>query len=245
MRAPLLAASTAFAALLSCSAPAPSAVTEAPLLEDLAPAPVLRLPAEWDRCSRWEFERRVADLGRGRWEDEELVLLARALDEMEARSDRAAVLLAHGSEGAREVLLSRLEARVEGPRRDSDAADVVAARALAAWADADTLTRLTELAVGPAPHPDLEVRVECAAVALELGQDQVTDFLLRVLTAGTPAEREYGIDWRPTETLAWAKGRASAALSARAGLPNRFLADGPYSAQIELADELRRRLAAP
>ena len=119
---------------------------------------------------------------------------------MDLGSVRAAVLLGHGGEGAREVLLSRLEERVEGPDRHSDAGDVVAARALARWPVEDTAGRLAALAVGPSPHPDLEVRVGCAATSPDMGRDEAIPFLLRVLHAGTPAELEDPIDWTPTTT---------------------------------------------
>jgi len=204
--------------------------------------PPRSLAAGWSSSSPWEFERTVARLEEGPWDPTALEELGRALEAMDLVSLRAAVLLAHGEKGAREVLLERLEARVEGPERHSDAADVVAAHALAHWPSEVLAERLAALAEGPAPHPDLEVRVECGAVALEMGRDEVVPFLLRVLAAGTPAELEDPADWAPTTTLAWAKGRASEALSRRAGVPNAFQADGSFQQQMNAARDLERRL---
>jgi len=152
------------------------------------------------------------------------------------------VLLAHGGPAAAEALLAHLETRRPEPRREGDAAEVVAAAALGRWGGAERRARLRALAIGPRPHPDLEVRVECACVALDLGERAVVPFLLRVLHALTPQEREDPIDWEPTETLAWAKGRAAAALSRAAGRPNRFRPDGSWEHQRREAQALQAAL---
>ena len=60
--------------------------------------------------------------------------------------------------------------------------------------------------------------------------------------AGTPAERDDPIDWRPTQTLAWAKSTAAGSLSRRAGVENTFRPDGSFDGQIEVAGELAERL---
>lgn len=229
------------------SRPAPEATSTAPV-EEPQPAPPgapRELFSEWRSCSAWSFEERVLALELQPWSDAALAELQAALGSQDLLSVRAAVLLARGGEESREVLLLRLEERVMGPARESDAGDVVAAAALDRWTDSDTSARLVELSVGDRPHPDLEVRVVCAAAALDAGQTVVVEFLLRVLHAGTPAELDDPIDWTPTETLAWAKGRAAAALARSAGVPDRFQADGPFQAQIEVADDLRKRLAQP
>ena len=238
--------------LLAAACSAPAEVEDAPL-DSTVPAPVVLAPPilpltlfdAWDSCGAWTFERRVAELGLGSWSDAARLELSEALQLQDLVSVRAAVLLAHGAEDSRDLLLERLEQRVSGPRRESDASDVVAAAALTRWRDDSSVRRLTALALGDAPHPDLEVRVECAAVALGAGRDEVVPFLIRVLHAGTPAELDDPIDWSPTTTLAWAKQRAAAALAARAEVPDRFRADGPFQHQIEVAEALRARLEAP
>jgi hypothetical protein len=166
---------------------------------------------------------------------------ALALGLQDLSSVRAAVLLARGEDESRAALLRRLEARIEGPARESDAGDIVAAAALARWSDMELIERLTQLASGPEPHPDLEVRVECAATALAAGALEVTPFLLRVLTAGTPAEVQDPIDWTPTETLAWSKMRAADALAQHAGLDLLYQPDASFEQQ--LADVARLRAA--
>jgi hypothetical protein len=212
--------------------------------EPFAPARALR--DDWARSSPSSFEQRLAELGLAAWNPAAIATLKTALDGGDLKAVRAAVLLAHGAENSRETLLLRLESRVLSPERAGDAGDVVAAAALARWADEKTSLRLAALAVGERPHPDLEVRVECAAVALngQAGEEasRLARWLVRVLHAGTPAEAGDAPDWTPTTFLAWAKGRAAAALAERAGIPNRFCADGSFAEQLEVALEFSRRL---
>lgn len=163
------------------------------------------------------------------------------------RATRAAVLLswmALGGDGqARTALLTRLEQRAEAPSRALDAADVVAAAGLARLElDTGEAGRLAGLADGEPPHPDLEVRVECAAAALRAGREEVVPFLLRVLRSGTPREVEDPPDWPRKTTLTWAKSRAAEALSRRAGLPCTFRADGSFEHQAREADALEAAL---
>lgn len=208
------------------------------------------LPARWRECGPWDFERLVLALSSEgvpsaetlRWSPTALADLARDLRAEGQLSVRAAVLLAHGGSPGARVLLEHLESRRPEPLREGDAAEVVAAAALGARGDRSLAQALAGLATGPRPHPDLEVRVECGASALDLGRDEVVPFLLRVLHAGTPAELEDPIDWTPSETLAWAKSRAAEALSRRAGLPCAFQPDGSYQHQIDEARRLERRL---
>jgi len=239
------------AAVLGCrtsSAPPPPAepaVRELPVQEprvdEVAPAE-RRLPADWRERGAWDFEAYVATLERAPWTAGSRFVLAAALDEQDAGSVRAALLLAWGADASRELLLAHLESRQPQPRRADDAAEVVAAAALGRWGDPALAAPLARLAAGTPPHPDLEVRVECAAAALDLGETSVVPFLLRVLHAGTPAELEDPGDWPPTETLAWAKSRAAEALSRRAGHPSRFRPDGSFAHQMEEADALAREL---
>lgn len=208
--------------------------------------PVLRvLPTNWRAVPAWDFEQLVsAQPTSGCWSPADRLELDAWMPTDGAESIRSVVLLALGGAPSRELLLAHLETRQLPGERHDDAAEVVAACALGRWSDADTARRLAALAVGSAPHPDLEVRVECGAVALDLGREEVIPFLLRVLHAGTPAELSDPIDWAPTDTLAWAKSRASEALSRRAGLPYGFLPDGPFEHQMVEAARLEAALKA-
>jgi len=155
--------------------------------------------------------------------------LSAALDEQDEDSVRAAVQLARSSDPADlSVLLERLERRVAAPTRARDAGDVVAAAALRGHGYE---RRLERLAVGRDVHPDLEVRVECAVVALAEGRTSVVPFLLRILRAGTPLEPDDPPDWERKPHMTWSKTRAAAALSARAGVPVTFRPDGSYAHQ--------------
>ncbi len=215
---------------------------EAPLPPETTARPK-PAPAGWLEVAPWEFEQLVEGLSLGPWEPAALEQFALALARQDLGSVRAAVLLAHGDRAARDVLVSRLEARVEGPERESDAGDVIAAAALARWSEPELVARLSQLAVGPAPHPDLEVRVECAATALAGEAEEVVPFLLRVLSAGTPAELQDPIDWTPTDKLAWAKMRAADALCRRAGLDLLYQPDGSFQQQLADVERLRSALA--
>lgn len=195
------------------------------------PEPTLELPAPWATQAPWDFEQYVASLTPGYWSSSDRAILGLALKRPEQSSIRAAVLLGFGGPQCAGVILSYLEERIEEDAREADAAEVVAIRALERFPQPDVLERLKRLAIGGVPHPDLEIRTECACVALDMGDREVIPFLLRVLHAGTPAELKDPIDWSPKQTLAWSKGRAAAALSRAAGIPNEFQADGPWAAQ--------------
>lgn len=207
-------------------------------------------PADWSSSSPFGFERSALA-----WPPagappplagDALRALSEALGSESERAVRAAVLLARSADPrALEALLQRLEQRVPPAAIDSDAVDLVAATAL--WPGAippDAPERLSALAVGEHPHPSLDVRVECAASALAAGRDETIPFLLRVLRALTPAERLDPPDWPRTRTLAWAKSRASQALSARAGLPWTFHPDSSFADQMRAADALEAALGA-
>lgn len=151
--------------------------------------------------------------------------LSSALDRGDLSAVRAAVLLARtGAVEAGEALLVRLERRVspQPELEKENAADVVAGAAFAEGLPGPgAAQRLETLAAGAKPHPDLEVRVECARSALRLGRDGVVPFLLRVLREGTPAGLA-APDWKRKADESWAQRRAADALSARAGVTCRF-----------------------
>lgn len=191
------------------------------------------LPAGWDTVEPFAFEDLLAGLAPGPepiyFDRAGRLALQDALERMDATSVRAALLYAHSrhpKSGAR--LLKRLKARVVGPARGSDAGDVVAAAALARFPNASELylDGLRDLAAGRRPHPDLEVRVECAASALALGDDAPIPFLLKVLRIDTYAGSADERDFETSENTAWARGRAAEALSRRAGVPVTFQPDG-------------------
>jgi hypothetical protein len=209
------------------------------------------VPASWRTASPYRFEGLVE-----RWlppgeqvphtlSEEGLADLEAGLEEGGQIAVRAVVLLARSRDGrAAEVLLNRLEARVPAPGRADDAADVVAAGALARWPSAQAGAagrgigaRLARLAVGDALHPDLEVRVECARSALGRGRVEVLPFLLRVLRAGTPTEHLDAPDWERVLTLTWARTRAAEALAIHLGVRQELRPDGSF-AHIE--EQVRR-----
>lgn len=207
------------------------------------------LPEGWEYSPPSVFERLVsaltADDSRIVWSSAALASLTRVLDQSDGSAVRAAVLLAHSdADRATQILVQRLEQRAPSVSRSLDAGDLVAAAALARrGADLGVPQRLESLALGPRPHPGLEVRVECARSALLSNREAVVPFLLRVLRAGTPAENQDPGDWERVETLFWAKSRAARVLSDRAGVPVTFRPDGSYEHQIEEAARLERLLA--
>jgi hypothetical protein len=217
-----------------CAAPPLSVSTkEAPEFK-----PEIALFEGWRDGPRVSFERDLKawnpSLSEHRLRPEERLLLNAALAGLDEAGMRAALLLTHSRDPhAAELLLARLEDRVEGAERNADGADVVAAASLAAWPPGDRYKgALTELSIGSSPHPDLEVRVECASSALARGGTEVSPFLLRVLREGTPAEERELRDWTPKSTMAWSKSRAATALSLHLGAPVRFRADASYEDQL-------------
>jgi len=214
----------------------------------LEPAPVpqlprgnlLALPEGWRTLPPLEFERWVeaalpAELSTP-LDEAARGALAKALDDVAVPRDggsqdpvavRAAVILGrsrHPTSAA--ILIRRLERRVLGPERWSDCGDTLAAAALARYPDPRRYAqRLVPLAAGSRPHPDLEVRVECAATALHAGFTEVLPFLLMVLRIDTPAGRADLRDFAVSPTTAWPRGRAAEALSAYAGVPLTYRTD--------------------
>ncbi len=157
---------------------------------------------------------------------------------------------------AHAALLEHIELRKDTGARWTVGADVVAARALdrpfgCPRSIAQTRTALFELAAGPAPHPHLAVRVECAATALELGgtadrndvaAHALEDFLLAVLRAETPDQSKSPRSWPRMTTLAWVKTRSARALSAWARTDVRFRPDGSWEHQTQEAARLESLL---
>ena len=239
-------------ALAGCGAQRPVeppgvARAPAPDAEPEAAAEPVRLRADWDELGLYAFETWVlAAFPEGRatpLAEQSLAVLRDALDGQDLRAVRAAVVLARsGDRAAAEQLAGRLELRARAAERDDNAADCVAAAGLARSTAGRALAeRLAELAVGQSPHPDLEVRVECAASALACGRAETVAFLLRVLREGTPAA-DSAPDWDPTDALAWAKSRAAGALARHAGAPLAFEPDASIEDQMAAAERLERAL---
>jgi hypothetical protein len=242
-------------ALGACASSPPPLAARAP---GLPVAPALRLPPDWRTMALDAFEAwALFALPEGRatpFEKESLLDLRAALDEgtavlADGRLDplavRAAVILGRSRyPTSAAILVRRLEKRVLGPERHSDCGDALAAAALARFPDPRRYApRLVPLAVGPRPHPDLEVRVECAATALAAGFDEVVPFLLQVLRIDTFAGRADARDFTVSPTTAWARGRAAEALSLRAGVPVTYRFDGSIPHREEEARALELRLA--
>ena len=187
-------------------------------------------PADWDTMSAARFERvlleNMPDHQRTPIPQPIRKELRAALNRMDQSSVRAATMFARSyTDEAGNALLRRLQLREIGPDRASDAGDVVAAAALARFPRPERWWRIVELVDGANPHPDLEVRVECACTALAAGYDQVIPFLLMVLRIGTWEGADDERDFAESTTTAWARTRAAQALSARAGVPVTFRAD--------------------
>jgi hypothetical protein len=236
------------------AAPPPDEPPPAPSLPRGA---ALALPGDWRTLSPLEFERWIlAALP----EDQSTPLddaarpeLAAALDEVtRPRADggldpvavRAALILGrsrHPTSAA--LLIRRLERRVLGPERWSDCGDTLAAAALARFPDPRRYAqRLVPLAAGSRPHPDLEVRVECAATALHAGFTEGVPFLLQVLRIDTRAGERDVRDFPVAPTTAWARGRAAEALSIYAGVPLTYQTDASDDERAREAAKLEERV---
>lgn len=204
-------------------------------------------PADWATMPPAEFEELVA----GALPDEVVTplpatsrnQLASALELQDETSVRAAVILGrsrHPESG--DVLLRRLQKRALGPERNSDAGDVVAAAALARFPEPRRYWRVVRMADGNQPHPDLEVRVECACTALAAGYDQVIPFLFKVLRIGTWEGEKDERDFAESTTTTWARTRAAQALSAHAGVPVTYRADASIPDREREVRRLEARL---
>lgn len=223
----------------------------------LARGPELTLPSDWKTMSPAAFEAWVlAALPEERstpLEKNSLRELAAALDQIatpladgarDPLAVRAAVILGRSRvPTAAAVLIRRLEKRELGPERWSDCGDTLAAAALARFPDPRRYApRLVPLATGSRPHPDLEVRVECATSALHSGFVEGIPFLLQVLRIDTFAGREDQRDFAVSPTTAWARGRAAEALSTYAGVPVTYRFDGSIASREEEAAKLEALL---
>lgn len=212
------------------------------------PRPTFPLPVGWDTLEPFAFEDLLETEFDGtsrRFEQPGYVTLQETLAEMGPLSVRAALLMVHTQDSrAGRYLLRRLETRSLGPERGSDAGDVVVAAGLARMPEAVERYRagLIRLAAGQRPHPDLEVRVECAASAMALGSDAPIPFLLQVLRIDTYAGQADRRDFEPGPTTAWARGRAALALSRRAGVPCTYQSDASIADREDEAARLARLL---
>jgi len=202
--------------------------------EDLA---ATSLPAGWESSSLLAFEAELKTVSElGDFDDASYQALQRALQDDTAPTVavRAALLLAaQDSLRADQLLLEQLESRQPHPDRPADAADVVAAAHLARSSRAEILdipAILAQLADGDAPHPDLEVRTECARGALLLGRTEVAPFLLRLTRLDTPLGLARDGAWHSVALTTWSRSRAAEALAEVLGIPC------PYRADASLAD---------
>ncbi|MFN0243675.1 MAG: hypothetical protein ACKVWV_12340 [Planctomycetota bacterium] len=215
-------------------------------------APAWELPVDWERGSFEEFEAQLE-----RWfpsatpvavSETALRELASAAAEGGESGLRAVLVLARSYDAdAFSALLAVLDQRT--PRSSNaadpggDAALVVAAAALAnARTVAAAGPRLESLSFGKNPHPDLDVRVQCAASALALGRTRAIPYLLGILRTGTSA-RAAAPRGTHLDDFVEPQLVAARALSARAGVPCEFRARAPLAARAAEADRLERLLA--
>jgi len=216
---------------------------DGPRSDELPRGAELVLPADWKTSSPGAFEawvvRALPEAQATPIDPNGLRELANALDAMDLGAVRAAVILGRSRHPTSSTpLIRRLEERELGRERFSDCGDTLAAAALARFPDPRRYAqRLVPLAVGSRPHPDLEVRVECAATALHAGYDVVIPFLLQVLRIDTYAGQKDARDFAVSPTTAWARGRAAEALSTYAGVPLTYRCDAPIA---EREEEVRR-----
>lgn len=210
--------------------------------------------ADWSECSAVAFGG-VAEalLERGPSADE-FDALRRALDDASApqSATRAATILgaiaadteraSARREASRGALVAHLSARRPATSRGAEGPAIVAAKALGLVMDGEIAGLLASLATGPGAHPDLAVRVECAAAVVEERTDEVAPFLLSVLRAETPDQAKSPRSWERITTLAWVKTRAARALSDAAELPMRFRPDGSWAHQMDEANRLEAAL---
>lgn len=203
--------------------------------------------APWKKLSSLAFERwlleewtpqRSGELSQPDWDE-----LSSGLGEDARTATRAALMLARSADPrAIDRLLQQLELRSVHAERADDSGDCTAAAALGRIATADQAgERLVALAMGALPHPDLEVRTECALAALELGRRDVIPYLLRVLRIDTPSAERAG-RLTDSETTAWPRGRAAKALHDLAGLPYFERTDASVAEREALADQLEALL---
>ncbi|MDF1839435.1 MAG: hypothetical protein P1V35_16325 [Planctomycetota bacterium] len=162
---------------------------------------------------------------------------------------RAALLLAKdSSDRSHTSLLIRLERRQAPAERGRQGVEVVCANVLAEQDSIpeSSLRSLHKLATGLSPHPDLDVRVECARAYLAhipqasegqtpLRARECLRFLIKVLRSETPAQNADPIVWDRVRTVAWPKGRAAEEVTRWFPTEVPFRADGPWQDQVDWA----------
>ena len=171
---------------------------------------------DWERMDSSEFATFVRGLQDPEWDPATQQALLEASKGFGETALRSTLLLARTtSPTISEHFLQHLEERTAPPSRGEGGNQITQAAALLLRPtplSPDQRERLLALAIGPAPHPNLAVRVECAGTLLALDEARTVPFLIRVLRARTPAERDdppdcfpgqgltsFGIDapWRP------------------------------------------------
>ena len=199
----------------------------------------------WIHESSAAFEERLRSADPDTWDAEFEAALWTALRGAPRGATRAALLLAHDpSNATSEGLLQLLEERTPYAERPADAGACTAATCLATRElSAAQLDRLEDLALD-APHPDLEVRTECAISAFTHGRRSAGRFLIRVLRIDTPSEQVEGALTDST-TTAWCRGRAGTCLTDALGLPRQNWTDASLEERQRRADELSRLLGEP
>jgi hypothetical protein len=172
--------------------------------------------------------------------------LSSALRGDDALALRALELLARCSDAlAGEILLQRLERRAPSRGELGVAVDLAAAAALRDFGESRNAgTRLESLAYGRRPHPELEVRVECACSALRLGREKASPFLLAILKHGTRLAVASSA-WKPIPEMGFCQRRAAEALCERAGQPCRFRPLQPLDEREADVRALETALAQP
>jgi hypothetical protein len=245
MRFHILATALLLLAVGSCRSKAP--LTPAQLaeeqhneawLEESGRGEVHELPSGWQMGTAREFAKLTK------------VLLEPSQGAAQAQqSVRAVLLLARDDSAPSQTsLLIRLERRLAPEERGRQAVEVVCANALGKHGQLDdkTLASLQKLATGNVPHPDLDVRVECALAFLNhvpqakngptpLKARDSLRFLIKVLRAETPAEASDPPTWPRVRTVAWPKGRAVQELTRWFTTEVPFRPDGPWQDQVDWA----------
>lgn len=248
------------AVIRDSTTPSTTTSTTAATSESLgdAPAssePAFDVPSDWDRMTHERFEEAART-----WfpDGRRTVLTATAIAELSGglarageASVRAAILLGRSRDPQGfESLAISLERRIDRTAQGEptgDACDVLSAAALGqddARGVRDCGKRLEGLATGKRPHPDLDVRVECAASALALGRTRVIAFLVKILREGTPSQASR-VDWKRDGNLEFAQMRAAEALARHARVPLTYRPEASLAAREAEAARLETLLAPP
>jgi hypothetical protein len=199
----------------------------------------------WIDESSAAFETRLRTCDPSAWSPEFELALWAALPGPPREATRAALLLARDPRASTtDGLLEFLESRQPYAGRPDDAGACTAAASLAARdLNPGQVERLEQLA-SQAPHPDLEVRTECAIAAFTHGRRSAGRFLVRVLRIDTPSESVEG-PLTDSATTAWARGRAATCLCDALGLPRENWTDASLTERERRADQLSRLLGEP